>query len=536
MAHIWACSAPEPPTPDPPDDTAREPARCVATDPTVEGTPGPDRWEAVPAEVSGFDQLHWDGARRCAHEALLGGAAVGDVDDDGDLDVFLPVLGGPDGLWLNDGSGTFAQAAHWQGSPQSSSGALFVDVDGDRDLDLFVASLGPDPALLYINDGNGGFREEAAPRGASLWTPTDEAIGDCADNFGVSAADVDADGDLDLFVASWQPRAELGTTRRNRLLLNEGDGTFVDGTTAWGLDALADRAPFGALFADLDGDAWPEMHLVGDWQTSGLWRNDGMRLKPVDSLVYSDENGMGSDLGDVDGDGDLDWFVGSIRDPAPECPDGWGCSGNRLYAWTGTEHLDVSESAGVIEGQWTWGSAFVDRDLDGDLDLVLTGGFPVDPFRQRAGTVYDNDGSGRFTAATCEAGWTWASQGRTVIPLDADRDGVLDLLLVDAVERPTLWRGRVAEPRGWLGVELEQPGANPFGIGARIRIQPTPGAPWQLRLLHANTLYLGGPAPEIHVGMGSHTGSAHRLEVHWPDGAVDRYDDVGPGRVRLVRP
>ena len=503
---------------------------CVDHDASVWGGPGPVGFEMRRPAESGLNYPHWDGfTRPCIQEELVGGAAVGDLDDDGDLDLFLPRLYQPDVLLLNDATGRFAPLPGFAGDPGASSGALFFDVDGDRDLDLMVARLGNDPNLLYINQGSGIFTEEAAARGVDL------PAGGCGDQYGVTAGDVDGDGDLDLLIAGWQEEHALGQADRSKLLLNDSTGHFVDATEAWGLDLLIDRAAFSMLLADIDDDGRPDLHLVADWGGTTLFRNLGDRFVPLDATVFTDENGMGSDLGDVDGDGTLDWFVGSIYDPADPCPPGWGCSGNRLYMGGVGGYTDGTDAAGVRNGQWTWGAVFVDVDLDADLDLVTTGGFGVEPFVGRAGHAWTNDGSGRFSDATCALGLDWVDPGRTWLPLDADRDGDQDLVLVGPRASASLWMASGAEDNGWIEIVLDQPGPNPYGIGARITVRTTADAVPQTRLLHANSLYLGGPAPEVHLGLGDHTGPVHEVVVRWPDGATTVHPQVGPGVVRLVR-
>ncbi|MBX2803747.1 MAG: CRTAC1 family protein [Myxococcales bacterium] len=516
-----------------PTDHVAEPDDCVDIDADVSGAVGEVRWERVPGEASGLTLVRWvDTVRQCAQESLATGAAVGDVDDDGDLDVFLARMHLSDLLLLNDGTGVFTPAPGWSTDDGGSTGAVFFDVDSDRDLDLFVARLGRQPSQLFINQGDGTFTQEAAARGVAL----DPGVDTCSDQWGVSAGDVDGDGHLDLIVAGWQNSFEVGTLDRSRLLLNDGTGHFTDATEAFGLTGLWDRAPFSILLRDLDGDHLPELHAVSDWGLTAVWRNQGGSFVELDRAPYTDENGMGSDFGDVDGDGDLDWFVGSIHDDAIVCPDGWGCTGNRLYRFAGGGYQDVTAGSGVQFSQWTWGSVFVDRDLDGDVDLVTTGGYPINAFIGLAGRVFDNDGSGTFTEATCSAGWHATGQGRTLLPFDMDRDGDLDLLLVDEEEPATVWRAVGAEDKGWLTVELHQQGTNPYGIGAEITVQATASSPPQVRLLHANSLYLGVPAPEIHVGLGDYTGPVHEVRVRWPDGGTSIHTDVPQGHRLLTRP
>lgn len=527
---VWACEAPE--------GFAAEAGDCDDGDRTLTGPVGPVRFVEV-GQAAGLTEVQWNASSNpCLSEALGGGAAVGDVDGDGDLDLFLPRYYFADLLLLNRGDGTFEDAGADRGidSYDASNGAVFFDADGDRDLDLYVTRIGASPNLLLINDGTGRFTEEAAARGAALDPgPT------CALQFGTSAGDVDGDGDLDLLVAGWQDELsmESGVYLRSALLRNDGAGRFVDDTLPAGLGTLRDRAPLGLLLADRDRDGDPDLHLVSDWGRSGVFLNDGAGrfAETFDHGVFTDENGMGGDFADADGDGDLDWFVTSIWDPQPFCPPGWGCTGNRLYVDRGDGVLlDGTDAAGVREGQWGWGAAFWDLDLDGVLDLALTGGYPALGFWSEPGKMWRGRGDGTYADFGCRAGWIDRGQGRSLVPFDADRDGDLDLLVVGNGEVPRLWRAEGAEGNGWLEVSLDQPGGNRLGIGAIVRARATPTSPWQTRLLSANGLYLAGRPPEVHFGFGAHAGPIATVEVTWPDGAVDTWTDVGPGFVTLARP
>ena len=518
-ALVWACTQPA--------RTSATAGDCGDTDPRHHGVPGPIRWHR---EVFGPPEAAleaWDGVRRCNSDFLMSGASVADVDGDDDLDVFLTRVGFEDVMLRNDGTGHFTVDMSFPPNAGGSGGSVFFDAEGDGDLDLYVVAHGRHGNALYINDGTGQFVDEAAMRGAER--PTD----DCSGLFGVSAGDVDGDDDLDLIMVAWHEPQDLGVANRSGLLLNDGTGHFVDATEPWGLDELRHHAAFAPLLADYDRDGRIDLHLSADFETSALFRNTGARFEKVATNVFTDEAGMGSDLGDVDADGDLDWFVGSISADAGLC-DHQPCTGNRLYALQDGVFTDQTDAFGLRHGQWTWGAVFIDHDLDGDLDLATTGGFVGVGLLDRLGNIWRNQGGGDFVDVTCDVGFDYHEQGRTLVAFDADRDGDLELVLTDALQRPTLWRNAGAEGRGWMTLTLEQPGGNPNAVGAEVTVYATP-EDGQLRLLHANALYLGSGPPEVHVGLGAHEGPVHEVVVRWPDGVVDRYANVPQGRVTLRR-
>jgi hypothetical protein len=520
---------------DPGTGWTRTPGDCDDNDGRLADVVDPVRSWVDRSEARGFTALGrtWDGVRSCLRDSLGGGMAVADLDGDGHEDVFVAGTGVRHKLMRGDGRGGFT-ASELDLAPIRASGASPIDVDGDGDLDLVVGTIGREPVQLLMNDGDARFTEEAQQRGVAL---VDDA-GGCGDWFGASAADLDGDGDLDLMIGGWEDGLALGRRTRSRLLVNTGGGYFVDQTVTWGVDALWDRAVFSGMFTDVDRDGDPDMLAIADWNGTTTLENVGGRfvLTP-DESVFTDDNGMGADLGDPDNDGDLDWFLTSIwADPYAGCSSNPAslCSGNRLYGWNQGGWIDATDAAGVREGQWAWGTAFFDWDLDGAEDLVFTGGFDSLLYRDAPGGMYHNRGDGTFEDWTCRANFTWKGLGRGVLPFDADEDGDEDLVLSARLEGMAYYE-LVGPPGHALHLELRQPGANPFAIGAMVRVYRTASSAPQVALVHANPHYTSGQGPWVHLGLGTHTEAIDHVEVTWPDGRVTRFDDVPQGRVVLRR-
>ena len=483
------------------------------------------------AGSAGVDYLQYslvpDPALDVPPTIMSGGAAAGDYDADGCIDLFVTRVNATDILFRNrcDGSGTFEDAtasAGLDGFVINSNGAAWGDIDNDGDLDLYVTAIADTRFYLFINDGAGQFTEEALIRGASVSSP------DVHYGYSVSYGDYNIDGWLDIHTTEWR-RADLnptGAASNSRLLRNRGaeaPGFFEDVTEAAGvsLDGLVPGAAFSftSRFTDLDQDGWPDLAVVSDFGNTRLFWNNGDGTFTDGTLaaaVGTDENGMGFALGDYDGDGDNDWFVTSIYDPDlvcdPGCP--WGTTGNRLYRNEGNRVFsDQTDAAGVRNGFWGWGAAFFDYDNDADLDLIMTNGFAVnfnnDPMR-----LWQNDGSGQMTEISAMAGITDTRSGKGLLTFDYENDGDLDVFVVNNSDHPVLYQNNGGNQSDWLRVKLIGQN-NKFGIGSWVRVTPVMGGPSQLREISAGTHFLGQSDSTAHFGLGQGGDPVARVQVGW---------------------
>lgn len=476
----------------------------------------------------------------CLPERFLGAAAVGDFDGDDWPDLFLTRMDGPGLLMRNLGDGSFEDVTEAWGLEQGhvTGGAAWIDIEGDGDLDLMQTGFGALRNYLYVNDGAGAFEEQALARGAAVLTDMVHV------GMGIGVGDYDLDGYLDVFVADWRAAIAFGTHEdHNRLLHNLGaadPGRFEDVTEAMGIDLqtsgpLASSGPgafgFAPAFVDLDGDRWPELALAADYGTSRLLWNDGTgRL--VDGTAASglvnDANGMGSTLGDYDGDGDLDWFISAIwHDGGPR--------GNRMYRNEGGRRFkETTDALGVRETGWAWGAAFFDADHDGDLDLALTGGWPTVTFQDDPLRLWINEGAGPWPDRAVELGIDDRRGGRGLVPFDYDRDGDLDLLVMSNTEPPALYRNDGASG-SWLVVRAAGERGNSRGIGAQVRVQVVPGGPWQVRQIGVGSHFFGQQDAAAHFGLGQGEQPVHRVEITWPvSGHQVVLDEVARDQVVVV--
>ena len=341
------------------------------------------------------------------------GVAVADADGDGCEDLLL--AGSPElVLYRSRCDGTFEDATLAAGLPRpypaAASGVAFFDYDNDGWSDLYVAAVkGGD--RLFHNEGRGRFIDvtiqSGVPPGRWGSMPT--------------VADYDRDGFLDVYIARMgdheltapRPSYDARNGVRGTLLHNRGNGTFSDVSARAGVDSPGwDMA---AAWGDYDADGWPDLYLANEFGSNRLYHNEGdgtFSDRAASSGTTDGGSAMGVDWGDFDGDGDLDLFVSNMHansgwimfHPAFPRPIPWYfrllghftdgvqrrsdeithrlLRGSTLFRNDGDgTFTDVSDDAGVRDGQWGWAAQFFDYDNDGALDLYAVNGFISGPIQ-----------------------------------------------------------------------------------------------------------------------------------------------------------
>jgi enediyne biosynthesis protein E4 len=488
-------------------------------------------WFVDGTDAAGLTSAHgYDVIQPTEPQKAAGGVAAGDFDNDGYTDLY--VLAGTTGrnyLFRNQGDGTFVDVADAAGvglTGVSGSGPLFFDYDGDGWLDLFVGAVNGDPPALFHNLGNGTFQDVTASSGLTFPSETLSA----------TAGDYDGDSRLDLFVSHWG--AAAGGCH---LWHNDGGQGFSCADATAGLAGLirdlTDRT-FTANFVDLDGDGRPDLVVTEDFGQTTVWLNQGNgQFTNTTNAVISDQNGMGSAIGDYDGDGKLDWFVSSIRDADGVTEGNWGTTGNRLYRNRGDGTFDdVTDQAGVRDGDWGWGASFADFNNDGLLDLVHVNGWPQGSpqFRGTRARLFIAGPGGQFTDQAAALGFDERVGGRGVVCFDADGDGDLDIFVANNNGPHHLWRNDGGRAGGhYLDVRVLGTAPNPFAIGATVFV--TAGGKQQVRDLHAGSNYVSQNPREVHFGLGA---SAHvdQVRVEWPDGHQLTLGGLDADRTLVVSP
>ncbi len=461
---------------------------------------------------------------------LTGGAVAEDFNGDGWIDLYV-LQGGasPNLLYMNRGDGTFVDEAAVRGVAQTGlhMGTAAADFDSDGDIDIIYSSMtivldesineyliDSAEMVLLVNDGAGFFNLQriAVPADQKLLTsPT----------FG----DIDADGDLDLSVGEWSFDSN---TKLNIWENVEGQFNITQ--------SIARIWSFHQKFADMDNDGDHDLLAIADFGNTAWYRNNGFGLFSLVE-VMDVQNGMGSAVGDVDNDGDLDWFVSSIRD-FDGSEGNWGATGNRLYLNDGVGRLaDNTEIAGVRDGYWGWGSAFADFDNDGDLDLYHVNGWPETrenspvQFNEKPALLFENTGGAVFQEIASSSGDAAnTGQGRCVVVFDYDNDGDEDIFIannsslneVDGAYEynpglPVLLRNDTVNTHNWIDVFLSGTGTyHADGIGSRVYLSA--GGVTQMREINASSGFNGHGTQRIaHFGLGSKT-SVSELRVVWPNG------------------
>ena len=438
------------------------------------------------------------------------GVAWGDFDGDQDPDLYLGNSQGQwNGFYRNEGDGTFKKLTEHYQSPWGqvvrhggqSEGVNWVDFDNDGDLDLFVANRTQEPNFLFRNDGPGGFERiydhpltaEGISTSMACW------------------ADVDRDGDLDVFLANYREQ------QANAVFRNLGAGRFEPVPASALATGQGEARACG--WGDADQDGLPDLYVANAdarnffFRNRGDWRFEAVRQGHlVTDVGYS----YGTSWADYDDDGDLDLFVANFdKENALYTNDG---QGNFAIVTTGSLAL---ERGGASKGH-AWG----DYDNDGDLDLFIANGTYGPDMRN---FLYLNRGDGTFRRDTTGAWAAHADTSAGAAWADYDRDGDLDLFVAnwgssDQVNR--FYQNQTAG-RHWLAVRLVGVQSNRFGIGAQVQLNSSAGGTprQQTRWMFPTTGYGSQNDYEIHFGLGAARG-VDTLTIRWPSGQVDVHTQV----------
>lgn len=552
------------------------------------------------------------------------GVAVGDIDGDGWTDLYFARLDGPNVLYRNRGGWQFEEITEWAGvaaPDRYSTGAVFADIDGDGDLDLLVTAMGG-PNAAFLNDGTGRFTDITERAGlASQMGSTSMAL-----------ADVDGDGDLDLYVANYKARAvndiyppwersfertvqqdgesfriapefedhyelelhagglmRVERAEPNLLYLNDGEGRFSHVPLTGGafltddgnpLDETPEDWTLTVRFQDVNGDGTPDLYVCNDFHSPDyFWLNDGrgnFREIPTLALRKTSFSTMSVDFSDVDRDGHLDFFltdmlsndhvlrhtqvgltipmmteIGEIEN-RPQAVQ------NMLHLNRGDEtYAEIGRLSGVAASDWTWSGLFMDVDLDGYEDLLLATGHLYDVLDREAqmadimsqGTTRDAEvmrrkileypplplvnvafrNRGDLSFERVPNGWGLGVREDVSTGLafgDFDNDGDLDVVVNRLNDTAGLFRNMADGPR--IAVRLRGEAPNTQAIGSKIRVSG--GLPAQEKEVISGGQYLSGSDP-LYTFAVAKDGGPVTIEVDWRSGKTTRIANVPANRI-----
>jgi len=488
-------------------------------------------------------------------EANGNGAAFFDYDNDGDMDLLITngstLTGGSNSggpmaaLYENDGGAFNDVTTEARIDSRGWAFAVCVaDYDNDGHQDFYLTAYGAN--RLYRNNGNGTFEERALEAG----------LADMRWGSNCAFGDHDRDGFVDLYVAHYLDFDVESIARRGTeacvymgtlpvfcgprgleatpdvLYRNTGDGTFLDVSASSGISGNA-YFGLGVVFSDFDGDAWPDIYVANDSVPNLLFHNDGGRFEEVGllsgaalNLYGTSQAGMGIAVGDYDGDADMDIYVTNFADDT-----------NTLYENLGDMFFsDVTAASGasrVSRPNVGWGTAFLDLDNDGWLDLFVANGhvYPdidtlteASHYRQPK-EVYRNRGDKTFEGITArlDGDLMTPHSSRGAAFGDYDNDGDIDVVVVNAGEPPSLYRNDGGNRNHWIGFHLVGTSGNRDAIGARIEIDA--GGRTQAGEVRSGGSYLSHNDMRVHFGLGDVT-TVDRVRVRWPGGEIETFDAV----------
>lgn len=521
------------------------------------------------ADQAGLKTILYCGGPSKDHilESVGSGCAWIDFDRDGLLDIFLvnawaleeqPRKTGKKGrnaLYRNLGNGQFADVTEASGiaGDEWGCGVSVADFDNDGQVDLYVTNFGPN--RLYRNRGNGTF-EDVSER-AGVTTPGWSA--------GSAFFDADSDGWLDLYVAKyiecsfedvlnarrtnlWRDTAKVMVGPfgmaggKDRFFHNNRDGTFSDLTDQVGMTDTAESYGLGVVASDLDGDGDVDVYVGNDSNPNFFYRNDGQgtftEIGGWNGAGLSADGrpqaSMGVDAADFDGDGLPEIVTTNF---AHDYSTFYKNEGQSFF----TDISAAMQMKDFSYVQVSWGCAFLDYDMDSKLDLVILNGhiypqvneFPKlqETYKQLPTLLHNEGGTLKDVSRTAGPGMQQAESMRGLAIGDFDDDGKPDLLVTAIDAPPLLLHNETTTRSHWSKVRLLNRHGSP-AINAVARL--TAGGRTQVHEVRSGSTYCSQSSLDLHFGTGDET-RIESLEIRWPDGRKTMERDVPVNKTLTFR-
>ena len=456
------------------------------------------------------------------------GVAWGDYNNDGFLDLFIANGNTQNSLYTNNGDGTFTKVTAGEIATDrgDSRGSLWADYDNDGDLDLYVSNRGgnvPPPVTAPV-EANFLYQNDGPPSYTFTKITNEPVVTETNFTWSSSWVDYDNDGDLDLHMPDNLHAAD------DFFFINDGNGTFTS-TTPLFVEPGSSPSTGVASWIDFDNDGDQDVALFKSGRFLALGAEDNRMfrnlLSETGSLDFEEittggivshfDNDFQASWADYDNDGDMDVFLGHAGGPRGVA--------NYLYRNDGDGRFTRITSGPIatdLDG--TLGSGWGDYDNDGDIDLLVANGGPLDK-------LYSNNGDGTFTSMSqSQVGPIVSTPGNSWGAAwgDYNNDGFLDAIIINAGAANNLYRNDVANGNHWINIEARGTSSNRSGIGAKVYAKATifGESYWQLRHISGSpTGDRSQNSLRVHFGLGDAT-SIDSLRIEWPSGIIDETADV----------